>query len=132
VSTGHGEKLTRKQEQAVAALLVYPTLEEAAEAAGISKATLWRWTQRDDFQAIYRAARRRAVSQAIGRLQQASQKAVNALEEVMADSGCPPAARVSAAKTVLEFSIRGLELEDLASRVEAIERTMKVQNGQRH
>jgi hypothetical protein len=37
---GHGEKLSRKREQAIAALLSASTLVEAAKAAGIGDRTL--------------------------------------------------------------------------------------------
>ena len=40
---GHGEKLSRKQEALISALLLAPTLAEAAQAAGIHEATAWRW-----------------------------------------------------------------------------------------
>ena len=38
--SGHGEKLTRKQEAAIAALLLQPTITAAAAAVGIGEATL--------------------------------------------------------------------------------------------
>ena len=37
---GHGEKLSRKQEQAVVALLTMPTIRKAAEKAGVGERTL--------------------------------------------------------------------------------------------
>ena len=41
--SGHGEKQTRKQEQAIAALLGCATIELAAEATGVAPITLKRW-----------------------------------------------------------------------------------------
>lgn len=38
---GHGEKLSRKQEQAITALLVAPSIIEAATQAGIGEHTLY-------------------------------------------------------------------------------------------
>jgi len=49
---GHGEKLSRKQEQAIAALLTCPTIEQAAKAAGVGETTLWRWLQDSDKEII--------------------------------------------------------------------------------
>jgi hypothetical protein len=40
--SGHGEKLTRKQEQAIAAMLSEANVEQAAAKAGVSYATLRR------------------------------------------------------------------------------------------
>jgi hypothetical protein len=58
-------------------------------------------------------------------LQQTSHAAVSALQDVMSDSDSPASARVTAAKTILELAIRAVELEDLAARVEALERAQE-------
>ena len=56
-SNGHGEKLTRKQEQAVAALLEQPTVLRAATAAGVSERTLRLWLKDPGFKAAYPGSR---------------------------------------------------------------------------
>ena len=118
---GHGEKLSRNQDRAIAALLVHASMSEAADAAGIGEVTLWRWMQLPDFKEQYRLARREAVSQAVGHLQGACSVAVVALKDIAQDVTCPAGARVSAARTVLEIAVKGIELEDLAARVEELE-----------
>ena len=118
---GHGEKLSRNQERAIAALLVHPTMLAAAAAAGVGEVTLWRWLQIPEFKEQYRLARREAVSQAVGHLQGACSVAVVALTDVAQDVNCTASARVSAARTVLELALKGVELEDLAVRVEELE-----------
>jgi len=47
--------------------------------------------------------------------------AVLALTDIAQDVSCPASARVSAARTVLELAIKGVEPEDLATRVEELE-----------
>ena len=47
---------TRKQEQAIAALLTETTIEAAATVCGVSLRTLKRWLADDGFQREYRAA----------------------------------------------------------------------------
>ncbi|MGH2620832.1 MAG: hypothetical protein ACRDHG_09735, partial [Anaerolineales bacterium] len=69
---GHGEKLTRKQEQAIAALLSETTIAAAAERAAVSEASLLRWTKLPDFLAAFREARRQVMEKAVAQLQQAS------------------------------------------------------------
>ena len=118
---GHGEKLSRNQERTIAALLVHPTMAKAATAAGVGEVTLWRWMQIPEFKEQYRIARREAVSQAVGHLQGACSVAVLALKDIAQDVSCPAGARVSAARTVLEMAIKGVDLEDLAARVEELE-----------
>ncbi len=118
-------KMTRKMEAAVAALLTAPTIATAAAAVGISEQTLWRWLQNSDFQERYREAKRQAVTQAIARLQQVSSEAVETLQQVMNDPETSASARVSAAKIVLEMALKGSELEDLAARLEQLERLIE-------
>ena len=90
---GHGEKLSRNQERAISALLVHPTMTQAADAAGIGEVTLWRWLRIPTFKEQYRLARREAVSQAVGQLQAACSVAVVALTDISRDVNCPASAR---------------------------------------
>ena len=87
----------------------------------VGKVTLWRWIHIPEFKEQYRLARREAVSQAVGHLQGACSVAVLALTDISQDVNCPASARVSAARTVLELALKGVELEDLAVRVEELE-----------
>src|SRR5262249_60295867 len=82
---GHGQKLTRKQEALIAALLTEPTHAAAATKAGISEATLHRWLNRPAVRAAYRRARRELVEGAIGRIQAATGQAVDTLLAVAKD-----------------------------------------------
>ena len=116
--------LTPKQEKAISALLSQPTIEAAAASLRINPATVHRWLQEPAFADAYRSARRDAVGQAVTRLQQVSGGAVAVLVQVMADKSTPAGTRVNAAKTVLEFSFRAVELEDLAERIAALEQQM--------
>ena len=108
---GHGEKQSRKQEQAIAALLTEPTLAAAAKAVGIGVSTIGRWTQDEQFQEDYRKARMEAVSHATAKLQQAAESAVNALRSIVDDEKAPASSRVSAAKTILDAACRATEAE---------------------
>jgi len=124
-SLGHGEKQTRKQEVFIANLLIEPNIRAAAKKTGIGEATGWRWLQDPIFQEQYREARRQAVSQAISQLQQASTEAVNTLRKIMNDEEAPAASRVTAARTVLDMSLKAVELEDLAQRIEQLEQSVR-------
>jgi hypothetical protein len=78
---GHGEKLSRKQEQAIAHLLTAPPLGEAAAPTGIGEPTLRRWLKQEVFRAAFRDARRAVVQQAIAQLQRTASQAVATLVE---------------------------------------------------
>jgi hypothetical protein len=114
-------KLTPIQERAIVALLANSTIKRAAKSIGVDETTLWRWLQDKDFHAAYRAARHECVSQSIARLQQVSTEAVNTLREVMRDKTAKGSERVSAAKAILDFSIKAVEIEDMAERLAQVE-----------
>lgn len=117
-------KLNRKQEIAVLALMTEPTLKEAASKVGVSETTIYRWMQLDEFKTMFRNAKRQAVGQATARLQQSSTLAVETLNEIMANKKASPMARVTAAKTVLEFAYKAYELDDLSERLESLEEAL--------
>jgi hypothetical protein len=110
--SGHGEKLTRREEQAVAALLECPSVEAAAKQAGVSYSTLKRWLHDPSFAAAYRCARRELLDVAVGRIQAATGTAVDALMAVARDEA-KDADRVRAAAALLEHAWRGAERADL-------------------
>lgn len=122
MTTGHGEKKSRGQEKAIIALLTEPTLKQAAKTAGIGEATLWRWLQDPEFAEQYRSARKQTVSQAVSRLQQACGEAVDTLRSIMTDDAAPAPSRVTAAKAVLETSLKAVEMEELEKRIEKLEK----------
>jgi len=119
---GHGAKFTHKMEEAVAALLTHRNQEEAARSVGIGVATLLRWQKLPEFQTAYRLARRQAVAQAMARLQQSPGAAVSTMQRLMVESGTPAAVKARISQTILEFAIRGVELEDIEVRVSELER----------
>jgi hypothetical protein len=84
----------------------------------VSEATAQRWLKKPEFVAAYRRARRAVVEATIGRLQQAAVEAVEVLRRNMTCG--VPAVEVRAAVAVLDQTLDGLELSDLAADVEAL------------
>ena len=131
-SSGQGDEtvdiadgLTTKQAKAVEALLQEPTMARAALVAGVNERTLRRWLGDASFKAAVLAARREAFGQAIGLTQKYAPVAVASLVRVMQDEKSPPSSKVSAAAVLLKFGREGIELDDLAERVEMLERMAK-------
>jgi hypothetical protein len=118
---GHGSKLGRKQEEAIAALLTHRNIEEAAGAAGIGARTLLRWLKIPEFQAAYRQARRDAFGQAVARLQQGTSAAATTLLKTLIDPGTPPSVKVRAAEAIFNHAAKAIEIEDIEARVAALE-----------
>jgi len=123
VARGHGEKLSRRREVALAALLTSPSVTAAAEAVGVSEKTLRNWLHEVSFAGEYRARRREVVEHAVGVLQRAAAFAAGTLDRNMTCGA--PAVEVRAAAIVLEQSLKAVELTDLAERVEQLERLAK-------
>lgn len=113
--------LPAKQELALRAVISHPTLKEAALASGVSETTLWRYMQDAAFSRRLREARRDAVNHAVIRLQRASSDAVTVLQDLMLKDDAPASARITAARTILDYSIRVVEMDDLKKRIEELE-----------
>jgi transposase-like protein len=118
---GHGSKFARKKDEVVAALLSQRNLEEVARATGVGIATLMRWQKLPEFKEAVRLARREALSQTIGRLQQGASAAATTLLKVMLDQSTPASTRVRAADTVMNHALKAMELEDVLERLATLE-----------
>lgn len=118
---GHGDKLARKQEQAIIALLEQATLGQAA-AVGVNEKTLRAWLKLPAFQSEYRAARRQIVEAAITRLQQLTTGAVLALNRNLSCGN--PSVEVRASQIILEQSLQAVELGEVPQRVEDLEQQL--------
>jgi hypothetical protein len=119
--TGHGAKLGRKQEAAIAALLIHRNVDEAAKAAGVGYKTLLRWLKLNDFQDDYRQARRDAFGQSIARLQQASSAAASTMMKILVDPNTPASVRLRAADGILSHAAKAIEIEDVEVRLARLE-----------
>jgi hypothetical protein len=122
-------KLTRKQETAIGFLLTERTQEKAAEKTGVAPATLRRWLSLPAFIFAYRQARRAVVEAAIGQVQRVTSKAVRTLERNLRCGN--PSVEVRAAATILEQAGKGVELIDLAERLEQLESRMAEKENKR-
>lgn len=119
---GNGKDLTRKQEEAILALLANPSVEHAARAVKIGPRTLYRWQQEPQFDKAYRKARRDAFGQGTARLQQASSAAVTTVLKIMMDPNTPASTRLRAADLALTHGGKAIEIEDIDARVTELER----------
>lgn len=117
--TGNIEKLGRKAETLILALLAHGTIAEAAKTAGIGEKTAHRWLQNDEFQTAYREARRRVVEQSLATIQAVTSEAVETLRRNLTCG--KPSVEVSAAQAIINHAVRAVELIDLEERLAAIE-----------
>jgi hypothetical protein len=115
-----GRRSDAARERAVLALLSCPTLEDAADEAGVSERTLRRWL-RDDaaFQDDYRRARAAAADEVLRRLQVGAGTAVQALVQTAEGDD---AVAVKAAVAVLDQLHKAARAADLEARLAELER----------
>jgi hypothetical protein len=111
---GHGSKLSHKKEEAIAAL-VQRSIPEAAKVVGISPKTLRRWLKVPEFQDAYREARSEPLIQTLARMQQNTGAACIVMLKIIADPKESSAIKLKAAAYILNYSLKGLELDKLES-----------------
>ena len=117
------DKLSRKQEEAILALLANRNVEDAARASNVPVRTLFRWLKEPLFNAAYREAKKAAFAQAVARLHHLTGAAVSTLGKVMLDAGTPPSTRVRAADSILNHTIKAIETEDIEARLVELEQS---------
>jgi hypothetical protein len=105
-----------KFERFIEGLLSSPSVESAAQSAGIGARTGWRWMRDPGVRERLADLRRQSMQHTMTRLQAAASAAVTTLREVQED-GESESARVSAARTILEMALRAAELGDLEERL---------------
>jgi hypothetical protein len=110
----------RQQDLFLAALLVQPTVLAAAKVAGVSQATATRWLASASFQAKHAAARKRAVSEAIAHLQSILLTAVQEVHAVLLSDDSTSTVKLQAARTLLEYSFKSIELENVETKMDKI------------
>src|SRR5262245_29864002 len=117
--TSPGSKLNRRQEKALAALLVAPNLDEAAAASGVSKSTLQRWLRQEAFKSEFRQRRLGVLDGVVTRLLALADKALAAWERNVTCG--KPSVEVRTADLILSHARLGVEIIDLAQRLDAVE-----------
>src|SRR5262245_49675562 len=113
--------LTKRQERTIEALLQHSTYAEAISAAGISKATLFRWLKEEQFLTAYRAAKDRLFESVVHAMQTAATDAITTLHKIIRDPKAPSGVKVRACLGLIEQMLKArlnLEFEDRLKKVE--------------
>ena len=113
------ETLSRRQKRALAALLSEPTTKAAAEKAGISRTTLYRYLAEPCFQEALAQQQRQVLRASAARLAALLERALDVLGETMASDEAD--SRLKAAALVVRHVARLTELAELQERVEILE-----------
>jgi hypothetical protein len=114
-------RLTPLGQKILKACLEQPTFARAAEAAGVSTATLWRYRQKPEFQKAMSELGREGLDEALARLQQVAVGAANINIKIMQDPASPAYVRFRAAEVILTHSRESMFREDIEARMGALE-----------
>jgi len=115
------DSLTRRKEQAIAALLANQSFADAARECKISERTLRRWLKNKSFYRRYRRERDMMLDGVVDILKRSAVGAVRTLVAVAENKKSPASARVSAASRILELNFRSHDLITIEQRLRALE-----------
>jgi hypothetical protein len=119
------KNLTSRQLKTVKALATCGEISQAAQAAGVSRDTLYRWLRNPVFQAAMDEAIRSALGDLSRSLVALGHKAVSTMDAAMSDDQASPGAKVRVADVVLSRLLQLRELFDLEERVSQLEELQK-------
>ena len=113
-----------KRELLLAALLINPTVREAATAVGVPETTAYNWLRKPDFAEEYKQRKRQAVSEASDYIQSRISEATQIINEIMNDTDTPSQVRLNAARSIIEYGYKIIEQRDIVTRIEELEAHM--------
>ena len=119
-----GKTKRHKKEEAIVALLHGRTIQEAALDCGLGYRTLKTWMASEWFRTAYRAAKRQLLDSTINQLRAVSGQGVAVLQEIANNPDSPATARVSAARAIVELTLKAVEIQDILERLESLEAAM--------
>ena len=120
------KRLSPGMERGISALLTHHNVSDAATAAGITRRTLWRWLQDEEFLKAYRAEQNTVISSATSMLLAASAQAVEVLIKNLTCGD--PRAEISAAKAILQIAGEHMEKVEIIDRLVKLEKIAKKNN----
>lgn len=123
--------ITLRKEKALQALLTSRTRAEAAKAAGIGESTLREYMKDPEFLEQYREAFRNLVQDATRQAQQSIAPAIATLKEIMEDADAQATARIQAARSTLEYSLKLTEQTDILEHLQELEKAVSALEGER-
>lgn len=116
--------MTPRKQKALQALLVCRTKTEAAKAAGVGISTLRSYLRDKEFSAEYKRAVAELMEDAARQAQQAIEPALSALQGIVENTDENAQARIGAARSILEYSLKLVETTDILTRLGELEQSM--------
>jgi hypothetical protein len=124
----HGDK-SRQREALLVALMSCPTVSQAAQQAGLSKSTALRWLTEPAFRQRYDDVRRQALEETLHYLQRSMLAAAAKLNALLLDRDSRPMVQLGAARAILEYGLRAVEMQEFSARLAALEQQLLLTKG---
>jgi transposase len=123
-------KLTQRQENAIAAIIEKGTIEGAAVQLRVSRQTIYNWLKDPEFKRRLEQERKTVFDEAVGLVKVASKQSAAVLVNLL---DCKDSrTRRTAAKDILNYAIKAVEIHDLEERLERIEEKLANGSGSRY
>lgn len=122
--------MTPNKEKLLAALLTSRSKKDAA-AAGIAERTMRTYFEDPEFCQRYREAFAGVIEDATRQAQALLMPALSTLQTVMEDEEIPAQARITAAKSIIDYSLKLTEQADILEQLRELERWKEELNGNR-
>lgn len=116
--------LRTNQRKALEVITAGGTVAQAAASAGVTETTIYNWKSENVFKQALQDANNRILADTVTALTVASVRAVEILIMVAEDADSPAGTRVSAARAILDSTIKVRELYDLEERITALESSL--------
>lgn len=113
--------MTPNKEKLLAALLTSRSKKEAAAAAGIAERTMRTYFEDPEFCQRYREAFAGVIEDATRQAQALLMPALSTLQTVMEDEEIPAQARITAAKSIIDYSLKLTEETDILEQLRELE-----------
>lgn len=116
-------ELTSKQRKAIKYILENNSIEEAAREAKISRGSIYNWLKDEHFKERLERERTILFEEGLNALKGATTKAAKTLIELLESSDRN--ARRLAAKEIISFAIKAVEIKELEERVSQLEEILE-------
>ena len=115
------QELSVSQQRAIVALTTATCMQDAAENAGISRRTLYRWLRLPHFRKALREARSQVFAAALAGVHHVVSRSGDILAEIIDNRDASPAARVSAVRAALRAAQIAQQTDEFEERLASLE-----------
>ena len=116
---------TISNEKIIAALLSTESKRAAAKVLGIRPQTLAARMNDDAFQKLYKESKKDLIKESITSIQAKTGRAIEIIYEIADNPEIAPQIRLNAAETIIRYSHKFTESEEILSRIEELEELYK-------